>query len=112
MNIGQLIEFALGPEQARKVDTSIPQQVFDRMAPTARDDIAGWYYGPEDKIFGRLLTREECWQKIHNRLLEGTLQAFMGDTEVGYVACHWPCLRYHANRDEITFKEGSDGSHS
>jgi hypothetical protein len=109
MNLGQLIELALGPEQARKVDTAIPQAVFDQMTQAARENIAGWYYAPEAGLMGRLLTKDECWQEIKNKLHNGKLWAFIAGVEIGYAAQQWPCLRYHVERDEIQLASPKSG---
>jgi len=101
MTVGQLIDLALGPTEANKVDTAIPQPVFDAMTQAARSNIAGWYYAPEAKLFGRLLTKDECWREILNKLQNGTLKATMGDLDIGYVAQHWPCFRFHVENGEI-----------
>lgn len=102
MTRGELIELALGKDSAGKVDTAIPQEVFDGMTSAARDNIAGWYYAPEAKIFGRLLTQEECWREVINKLRSGELTASLAGVEdVGHVVVDWPCLRYHAERSEI-----------
>jgi hypothetical protein len=100
-----LIELALGAEEARKVDTAIPQHIFDGMTPVARENIAGWYYAPEVKLMGRLLTREECWSLIKLRLREGKLTATMaGGENIGYTVANWHCLRDHACRGELQIK--------
>jgi hypothetical protein len=73
-------------------------------------NIAGWYYAPEAKIFGRLLTREECWKQITHRLGTGKLTATIRDGEdVSYIVKDWPCLRFHVTRGEITLEE-KDGA--
>lgn len=106
---GELVQLALGPEEANKVDFSIPQSVFDNLGPKNRENIAGWYYAPEAKVFGRLLTQSECWDLIRARLHKGELVAEAlvneeGRYHVGVLpSCtgDWPCLQYHAQRGEI-----------
>ncbi len=68
-----LVELALGEAEARKVDYAIPQGMFDRYSEAIRADIAGWYYAPEAKIFGRLLTQTECWRIIQKKVEAGEL---------------------------------------
>lgn len=106
LTLGKLIDLALGKEEARKVDTAIPQDVFDRMTPVARENIAGWYYAAEAKLHGRLLTREECWSLVKLRLKNGKIKATMaGGEDIGYVVADWYCLRDHACRGEIQLEE-------
>jgi hypothetical protein len=109
LTLGRLIELALGAEEAKKVDTAIPQSVFDHMTPVARENIAGWYYAPEVKLMGRLLTREECWSLVKIRLKNGRLSATMaGGENIGYVVADWHCLRDHASRGEIQITESEN----
>lgn len=102
MTVGRLIELALGPEEARKVDTAIPQGVHDQMTQAARENIAGWYYAPEVKLMGRLLTKQECEDQIRHKLASGKLHAFMaGSEDIAFVVAQWPCLFQHAARGEV-----------
>lgn len=113
MNRGDLVHLALGPEEARKVDFSIPQAVFDGMGPKNQENVAGWYYDDKNKIFGRLLTQTECWELIAKRLHKGELVAEAmvhddGDWHIGTVPSSvgdWPCLQYHAERGEVRIKQ-------
>lgn len=109
MNTGQLVELALGKEEARKVDYAIPQGVFDAMTEHARNDRAGWYYAPECKLSGRLLTQSECWTEIKRRLRSGKLKAFLRTypqaVDMTEIAVEWPCLRSHVERSEILITE-------
>lgn len=105
ITIFKLIEYALGPKEAGKVDTAIPQTVFDSMNKYARQDIAGWYYAPECKIMGRLLTKTECWAEIMDRLDNGELTAHMLDRDVTYVVTRWKCFQSHVEAGEITLNE-------
>ncbi len=98
---GELIELALGADEARKVDTAIPQSVFDTMSETSRDDIAGWYYAPEAKYGGRLLTQTECHSLIKARIERWQVVAIMMDTDISHIAVKWACLRQHVERGEI-----------
>jgi hypothetical protein len=109
-----LIDLALGRAEANKVDLAIPQGVHDQMTQAARNDIAGWYYAPEVKLFGRLLTMTECWQQIVHKLREGKLYAFLGNDDdqshnLGYMLVEWPCLRYHVERGEVIIREPKEG---
>jgi hypothetical protein len=102
--VANLVELALGEEGARKVDYSIPQPVFDQMTEPARRNIAGWYYAPESGLFGRLLTKDECWAQIQHKVKQGKLFATMGlgeMDEIGYVAADWPCFRFHVEQGHI-----------
>ena len=102
LTIGRLIELALGPEEARHVDTSIPQHVFDGMTQAARDNIAGWYYAPEVRVLGRLLTKEECWKEILHKVNGGSMIVTMGDRELwGPTVAAWICFREHVERGDI-----------
>ncbi|HWK31095.1 MAG TPA: hypothetical protein VNR20_03325 [Terriglobales bacterium] len=108
LNKLELLDLALGKDEARKVDLAIPQDVFNQMTPTAREDVAGWYYAPEAKIFGRLLTLTECWKNVMADLENGKIvvASVMGvDDELGgftYRVRQWPCLKEHVLRGEIT----------
>lgn len=110
MNKQELIDLALGKEEGRKVDFAIPQPVFDQMTPAAREDIAGWYYAPEVKIFGRLLTISECWKNIMAHLENGKIvvTSVMGTADSHGFFTHrvrqWPCLKDHVLRGEITLE--------
>lgn len=105
MNLGELIQLALGEEEARKVDTAIPQDVFNGMTQAQRENRAGWYYAPEAKIFGRLLTKDECWKEIRHKLREGKLSAYMGSQELPYYVADWTCFRKHCEAGEITLAQ-------
>jgi hypothetical protein len=105
LTLNKLIELALGCDEARKVDTAIPQGVFDSMTQAAKNDIAGWYYAPEVKLMGRLLTQSECWRQIYFRLGQGELKATMMDHDVSWLADTWPCFRSHVERGEIRLEE-------
>lgn len=105
MTRGELIELALGKEEARKVDTAIPQGVFNAMTQTARQDIAGWYYGAATGLCGRLLTQTECWTEILYKIRDRQLRVTMMDHDVTLVVENWPCLRQHAERDEVQITE-------
>jgi hypothetical protein len=105
MNLYRLIELALGVDEARKVDTSIPQQIFDGMNQAQRANIAGWYYSPKANIFGELLTKEQCWKKVMDRLLVGGLTASMAGLDVTYRVKDWPCLQSHVLAGEVILEE-------
>jgi hypothetical protein len=101
MTRGELIALALGDDESNKVDTAIPQSVFDAMTSTARDDIAGWYYAPECHYMGRLLTQTECWRQIIDKLNRYQLRATMLGHDVSFIVTKWDCLRAHCERGEI-----------
>lgn len=101
---GRLIELALGEEEARKVDTAIPQEVFDSLNLSERANTAGWYYEGRS-LMGRRLTVPECWNLIHQRIGRGELRLFMLGQDVTYVVKDWFCLRYHIERGEIQVEE-------
>jgi hypothetical protein len=107
MTRGRLAELALGKERANRVDSAIPQPVFNGMSQAQRDDVAGWYYEPEKaNVFGRLLTQTECWTAIRRHLLEGRLMATVGaatDLDLGWAIAEWPCLPYHVERREVNY---------
>jgi len=115
MTRGELIELALGKDEARKVDTAIPQTVFDAMTQQAREGIAGWYYAPEAKIFGRLLTQAECWTEIKRKIQTGKLRTKFNahwardehdvlDMTSRVMVNDWPCFQWHAERGEIVIE--------
>lgn len=110
LTIGRLLELAFGADEARKIDTAIPQQVFDAMTPTARADIAGWYYDVNNRTFGRLLTQTECWTVLKARVEHYQLELRMMDHDVSFIAKEWPCLRQHAERGEIQIVESAPAS--
>lgn len=104
-----LVKLALGEEEVSKVDFSPPQDVFDRMTETARNDIAGWYYAPEAGLMGRLLTQTECWTEIRKKIANSALNVEIyvydhPDWHVGHVetAHAWPCLRWHVEQGHMT----------
>jgi hypothetical protein len=106
LNLYGLIEFALGKDEAGKVDTSIPQGVFDAQYPGQREQNAGWYYAPEAKLMGRLLTKGECWDRIVHRMGKGELTARIGSQELpAYICAQWTCFRQHVERGEIQLEE-------
>ena len=105
LTIGKLIEHALGPDEASMVDTAIPQGAFDAMGVAARSQIAGWYYAPEAKLMGRLLTKEECWQRILFRLGYGGLKAMMAAMDVTHLVPEWGCFRFHVEQGHIQLEE-------
>jgi hypothetical protein len=109
---GRLIELALGRDEARHVDTAIPQSVFDAQYPGQREQNAGWYYdrggttdGPRS-LTGRLLTVEECWGRVRHRLDKGKLQATMMGLEIpAFICLQWKCFEQHVQRGEIILEE-------
>ncbi len=111
MTRGELITLALGDDESRKVDTAIPQAVFDAMTEAAREDIAGWFYDVNHKLDGRLLTQSECWQQIRHHLDTGRLAACIGGftqdrtdsviADITHRAKDWPCLRQVCERGDV-----------
>jgi hypothetical protein len=99
--VANLVELALGEEEARKVDYAIPQPVFDQMTEPARRNIAGWYYAPESGLFGRLLTKDECWAQIQHKVKQGKLFADWHGIGRCDTAVHWPCFHFHVEQGHI-----------
>lgn len=116
--IGQLIELALGKDEAKHVDTAIPQYVFDRMTQGQRQGYAGWYYErtgvvqPDGyvkrSLMGRLLAKDECWQEIEHKIKQGRITASILGFE-NPLLVEWPCFRQHVERGEIQLEEASNG---
>lgn len=104
LTIGRLIELALGPSEASKVDTSIPQSYFDGLNMAQREDVAGWYYDANNRIFGRLLTRGECLKLLHHRVKEGQLETYLMGQHV-YMVEDWPCFLKHVEQGHIKLQE-------
>lgn len=116
LTVGALIDLSLGRTEGRKVDFAIPQDVFNQMTPTARANIAGWYYAPEARAFGRLLTQDECWTALQARIYAGTVRVrwnlpTLRDGEAlephlaEYLMKRWPCFRAHVERGELLLEE-------
>jgi hypothetical protein len=104
MNIRELHVLALGRDEADMVDTAIPQALMDSLSIAERANVAGWYYAPECKIFGRLLKVSECWEIIRTRLENGELRVWMAGTDITPYARTWPCLRIHEQKGELTIE--------
>ena len=112
LNTYRVIELALGKEEARHVDTALPQGFVNQQHPLERANNAGWWYPMQENgrrsLMGQRLTLKECWQQILDRLDKGELKARMGDQEIyAYHCATWPCFRDHVERGEIQLEEAS-----
>lgn len=106
MTLVELIDLALGKQEGRHVDLSIPQPLFDRMTIEARADIAGFYYAPECRLIGRVFTRSEMWTQLRHLLSQGSIIAVWRDghdTQI-FDAEGWGCLPEHIYKKHILLK--------
>ena len=107
--VGKLIQLALGYEEARHVDTALPQHFVNSQTEYERQNNAGWYYDKNASggrsLMGRRLSKAECWSEIRHKVRQGQLVATMVGEDLSSVVADWPCFHEHVERGEIQLEE-------